>query len=45
MKENQDEIEWNEELVDKINEVKILNVINRMNCRKAVGPSGLPIEI
>lgn len=41
----QDEVEWNERIVDKINAVEVLSVTNLMKCRKAAGPKGLPVEV
>lgn len=43
--ENQDKVEWNEGLVDKFNGIKILSVINKIKCRKAVRPDSLPVEM
>lgn len=45
LKENQDEIEVNDELVDKINEVKVLYVIHKIKYRKALGPCGILVEV
>lgn len=36
IKEFSGENQWNEGLVDKINEIKFLNAINKMNCRMVV---------
>lgn len=39
--ENQGEIEWNKGQVDKMNEVLDWNTINKIKCRKVVGPEYL----
>lgn len=44
-RENSDKFERNEGLVDKINEVEVVSVINKIKCRKAVGPDRLPVEV
>lgn len=45
LRENQDEVEWNERLVDKINDVEVLYVINKIKYRKAVEPDELPVNV
>lgn len=42
---NQDEIQWNEGLMDKLNKVKVLSMISKMMYRRVVRPDGLPIEV
>lgn len=31
--------------MDKINEIEVLFVINKMKCSKVIGPDGLPVEV
>lgn len=43
--ENQDEVEWNKGLVDKINEVEVLCMVNKIQSRKAIKSEILPMKV
>lgn len=42
---NQDKVKCNERLVVTINEIRVLSVINKIECRKVVRSNGLTVEV
>lgn len=45
LEKNQDEVEWKERQVDKINEHEVLSIISKIKWRNAMGFDRLPAEV